>query len=68
MPDDGGTAWGLAMQLRAGADSAPELPDELRSLMTAPVREAIATILLGGLAQRIRPENTTADPQQKGCA
>ena len=68
MPDDDGMAWGLAMQLRSGRGEPVELPAELQTLMTAPTREAIATSLLGELAQRIRYENTTATLRQNGRA
>lgn len=66
-PDDG-TALDLALELRAVGASAAELPHELRALMTADDREAIASILLGELAQRVRRETTTAGYQQNGRA
>lgn len=68
MADDDVTARELAMQLCSGLNPAIELPAELRSLVTAPAREAIASILLGELAQRIRRETTTAGHQQNGQA
>ncbi|WP_432951322.1 hypothetical protein ACQPXM_41205 (plasmid) [Kribbella sp. CA-253562] len=68
MVDDDLRALELAMQLRSGSPAAVDLPDELRLLVTAPVREAIAAILLGELAQRIRRETTTTDLQQNGYA
>ena len=68
MADDDLTALELAMQLRSGPNPAVELPAELQSVVTAPDREAIATILLGELAHRIRRETTTAGHQQNGRA
>ncbi|MGZ0153709.1 hypothetical protein ACXJJ3_42035 (plasmid) [Kribbella sp. WER1] len=69
MADDRGTALDLALELRADPDfTVAELPAELRSLVTADDREAIATILLGELAQRVRRDTTTADHQQNGRA
>jgi hypothetical protein len=68
MADDDLTALDLARQLRSGPRPDIELPDEVQSLVNAPVREAIATVLLGELAQRIRHETNTADYQQNGRA